>query len=112
MVKLMESNRWKAEEVKNGQPAKILTTAEWVVDNYKQPDGSMKPTNSLVASVEISGVKKDLRFTKATRENCKDAWGMDTAGWVGKQAMITIVPTEKGKSIMLSPVVSVEEAWK
>lgn len=108
----MEGNRWKAEDVKNGQPVKILTTPEWVVDNYKQPDGSTKPTNSLVGSVEIGGAKKDLRFTKASRENCKEAFGLDTSAWVGKQAMITIVPTEKGKSIMLSPVIIPEEAWK
>lgn len=103
----MEGNRWKAEDVKNGQTIKILTTAEWIQDNYPQPDGTTKPVKSLVASTEMGGVKKDLRITKASRENLKEAWGPDTSVWVGKEATITLVPTEKGKSIMLNPI-----AWE
>lgn len=108
MVMLMTSNqRFKAEDVKNGQSVTILTEGEWVKDKFKdQPE-----TNAFVVSAKIGDVTKDLKITKASRENLKESWGPETKAWIGKQSLITLVPMEKGKSIMLTPVVSAEEIW-
>lgn len=109
MVMLMNSNqRFKADDVKNGQSVTILTEGEWVKDKFKdQPE-----TNSFVVSAKIGDVTKDLKITKASRENLKETWGPETKAWVDKQCLITLVPMEKGKSIMLTPVLTLEEAWK
>jgi len=107
MVMLMEGSRFKAEDVKNGEIVRINSVADWVKDSYKQPDESVKVVNSLIANVTIGTVTKDLRITKASRENLKEAFGPDTANWVGKEATVMLVPTEKGKSIMLTPI-----AWE
>lgn len=107
MVMLMEGNRLKAADVKNGEMVKFLTEGAWVKDSFKQPDGSQKESNAFVVSVEYNGHTKDLKLTKASRENIKESFGPDTAAWIGQMASIALVPTEKGKSIMLTPI-----AWK
>lgn len=107
MVMLMEGNRLKAADVKTGDFVKFLTEGDWVKDSFKQADGTSKESNAFVVSVEFNGQAKDLKLTKASRENLKETFGPDTTKWIGSQASITLVPTEKGKSIMLSPVV-----WK
>lgn len=103
MVMLVENNRLKAADVKNGDLVKILTEGGWVKDQFKDQE----PTNAFVVSVDYKGVTKDLKLTKASRENLKEAFGAETKEWVGKSASITLVPMEKGKSIMLTPI-----AWE
>lgn len=108
MVMLLDSsNRLKAADVKNGQTVKILTEGQWLKDQYKDQE----PTNAFVVSVNYGGETKDLKLTKASRDNLKEAWGNETSKWIGKSAMISLVSTTKGKSIMLQPVVSAEEVW-
>lgn len=112
-ILLAKSNRFKAEDVKNGQSMTILGVADWVTDNYKQSDGSSKSVSSLVAMAKVGEIEKEYRFVKGSRENFIEAFGNDTAKWVGKSGLITLVPTEKGKSILLSPIVAASEVqWK
>lgn len=104
MVMLMEGNRLKAADVKNGDMVKFLTEGAWVKDTFKNPDGTAKESNAFVISVEFNGQTKDLKLTKASRENLKESFGADTAKWIGASGSITLVPTEKGKSIMVTPI--------
>lgn len=93
------SNRLKGKDIKPLEPVEILNEGEWQEDVFK--DGSI--SKGYWVKVKYKGQEKELKVTRASFDNLSPEWGNDTKGWVGKTAIMTIHPYEKGKGILLSP---------
>ncbi len=94
-----------AKKAKDGSTIVIQDEGK-ITDNnkYKYEDGN--PRKDFVFTVTYEGAKKLLRMNKASRTALCEAWGNDTAKWIGMPATINIFPTPNGgeKMIVLKPV--------
>ena len=87
MILQDKRNFIKATELKNGDTIKFLTEGEWVENKkFQNPDGS--PKNQLIFKVEFQGVERDFSLNATNRNAMKEAFGKDTALWVGREAMV------------------------
>lgn len=102
----MTGNYLKPDQAKKGSIITILNEGEYVTsDTYKYDDGTFKI--NLEFKVRYESREYKLRVNKASRTALEEAWGNETAFWIGKEARLFIMPTPKGdnKMIVLDPIV-------
>jgi hypothetical protein len=89
MVMLNSGGKWiKVKEVNNGDIITIKTEGTWQENTqYKYSDGN--PKQDFVVVVEHIGEDKQMRMNGKNRGTLINAYGQDTAKWVGKTATIT-----------------------
>lgn len=95
----------KAEGVDKGATVVFKDAGEiQTSDKYTYEDGS--PRKNLVFTVEYKGEDKKLRLNNASKINLIEAWGEETKDWIGKSAVIHILPAPNGinKMIILESV--------
>ena len=102
MVKLSDGQSFlKTADVNNGDVVKFLDEGAWTLSQkYTYPDGN--PQKQFQMSVEVNGEKKTMNINKTNRTNLSEAWGSDTANWVGKTASI-----EKVKALVSGKMLDV-----
>lgn len=99
----------KAEEAEKGAVITFLDEGTIEVSDkyrYKNQDGSEGDfRKSLVFLVKYKGEEKKLRVNTASRTGLVEAWGDETKSWIGKTAIIHVLPTPNGgnKMIVLEP---------
>jgi len=101
---LGSGNYLKTKDVENGTTITIKNEGEWVESTmYKYEDGN--PKVDFVVKVEVNGEEKSMRVNKTNRDILIEAYGNDTAEWIGKTAVITkekiMVAGEKKDTIVL-----------
>lgn len=112
MVKLTGSKSWiKADDVKDGQVVTFVNEGEWTESSkFTHDDGS--PVRQFTIKVKLNGEERDMNLNKVSRENLVEAYGDDTANWVGMSAKVekvkVMVGGEMKNSIILHGVSKVE----
>jgi len=87
MVVLGSGNYVKTADVDTGDFVIFKDEGEWIESTrWKYEDGS--PKVDFVIGVEVKGEDKKMRLNKTNRDAMIEAYGADTAGWVGKTAII------------------------
>lgn len=99
----------KAEEVEKGTIITFKDEGTIEVSDkyrYQNKDGSEGEfRKSLVFMVSYKGEDKKLRVNTASRTGLVEAWGDETKSWIGKSAIVHVLPTPNGgnKMIVLEP---------
>lgn len=99
----------KAEEAEKGSIITFKDAGTIEVSDkyrYKNTDGTEGDfRKSLVFLVGYKGEEKKLRVNTASRTGLVEAWGDETNAWIGKSAIIHVLPTPNGnnKMIVLEP---------
>ena len=106
MVILNTGKFLKSKDLTGGETVKILTEGSWVENaKFKNEDGTNQ--SQFVISVQFKAEERNLRLNLVSRKNLIQAYGKDTAKWVGKEARIQLIDTmvsgEIKKSIVLNP---------
>ena len=87
MILQDKRNFLKSSDLANGDTIKFLNEGEWVENKkFSNPDGT--PKNQLIFKVEFQGVERDFSLNATNRNALKEAFGKDTALWVGKEASV------------------------
>lgn len=87
MVMLNGGTYLKADMVKpEGTMVKFVTEGGWQDSKWTKEDGT--PQKQFVIDVELGTEKYQYRMNKTSRDNMCAAYGNDTAGWVGKEALL------------------------
>jgi len=89
----------KVEDVKQGDVITIKSEGEKVESKFKDEDGAIKYQYNF--KVEINGTEKVLSFNKSSLKNLGDAYGYESSGWIGKQALINIGMMPTGKKFIV-----------
>lgn len=112
-MKLQKSGEYlKAETVDKGSIITFKDEGTIEVSDkyrYKNQDGTEGDfRKSLVFFVSYKGEDKKLRVNAASRTGLVEAWGDETKSWIGKSAIIHVLPTPNGgnKMIVLEPASS------
>ena len=85
---LGSGNYLKTEDVASGDRITIKEEGSWVESTmYKYEDGN--PKVDFNTKVDFKGEEKSVRINKTNRETLIAAYGNDTAGWVGRQVILT-----------------------
>ena len=89
-----------------GKTITFKNEGQWIQSTmYKYDDGN--PVNQLVFTVDYEGEDRQMTLIKPSRVAMIEAFGDDTAAWVGQKARIALaLNTKGGKSMMLTPIVS------
>lgn len=104
-VLMSVSNILGSKNVKNGDTVKFTTAGGWEEEKFKDQDA--RQVFKIGCQLNGATEEKVIKLTKASRTQLIEAWGNDTDKWVGQSAQIMLIPTEKGKSILLTAI-----AWK
>ena len=94
-----------SKHVKNGDTVKFTTAGGWEEEKFKEQEA--RQVFKIGCLLNGQSDEKVVKLTKASRTQLIEAWGNDTDKWIGQSAQIMLIPTEKGKSILLTPI-----AWK
>jgi hypothetical protein len=99
------SNYVKAEEVKGGEICELLDEGE--IAEITTPEGKTKSVLNLL--VKINDKEKIFTPNRGNGDAFIEAWGEDTANWVGKKFQITktkvLVFGKQKDSIIAVPIV-------
>lgn len=109
MVMIMElDNVLKGKEVKSGEVIEIVGEAAYRPYGFKDEPKVEK----FFIPVNYKGRECELKMGKKAAVELSKVLGKDTATWVGKKLMMTVVKYDKGPGIQVEPVLTPEEAWK
>jgi len=88
VVKLSSGKNWlKSADLKTGNLLGIVNEGEWTESSkFTNSDGS--PVRQFVIRVSLNAEQRDITLNKISRTNLSDAWGEETAKWVGKTARV------------------------
>lgn len=88
MVVLNSGGKWiKSAEVNDGETISFKDEGSWQENTkYKYPDGN--PKMDFIITVLHNGEDKMMRLNGGNRTVLTEAYGKDTAKWVGKSATI------------------------
>jgi len=88
MVMLGGGNFLKTVDVSNGDRIIIKEEGAWVESTmYKYDDGAAKV--DFISKAEYKGEEVSIRINKTNRTTLQEAYGNDTAEWIGKQVILT-----------------------
>ena len=89
--------------VKSGDSIVIKDEGIWETSTFLKDDGT--PSQQCNFKVTYKGEEKRIKFTKASRDSFIAVYGNQTTAWIGKQGIITLIPTSNGKqSIWIQPL--------
>jgi hypothetical protein len=114
---VLSGGSWlRAELVKKGDILTFEDDGEWLESTFAYPnlkqDGTPhpkagQPKQDLVFKVAVGSSTYDFRMNTTNQRTLSDAWGRDTADWVGNKAVIDICKVNVGgkmhDSIVLTP---------
>ena len=110
-MKLGGNKNWvKAADLKNGDCFTFTNEGEWVESTkFKYPDGS--PQKQFVIGVKINGEEKDFTLNKSNRTAMIEAYGDDTAAWVGHSAVVEKVKALVSGKMIDTVLLKATENW-
>jgi hypothetical protein len=91
----------KAENAKDGDVITFLD-AGIIIDKTFKKDGRDETKPVLEISVKFKGETKTYSPNGTTVKLLTAAWGSATEKWVGKSAVITILPSNHGKDMIIA----------
>lgn len=91
-----DSQWYGSKNAKSGDIIKIVSEAKWV---EKEFDG--EKFDKLSCEIEVNGSKKIYDMNNSARVALEEAFGEDTAKWIGHKARVMLAPTPKGDSKMI-----------
>lgn len=101
----------KTEHVKDGDAINFLDAGVIIEKEFKK-DGKTEKRPVLEMTVEVNGNKKTYSPNGTSVALLNKAWGKNTEKWVGKQAIVTLIPASNGKDMIVAKpreVVSAED---
>ncbi len=97
----------KTADVRDGDIITFKSEGEWMQNRrFTYDDGT--PKKDFMIKVEINGEEKDMRLSQMNRDILKNAYGNDTALWIGQTARITKVKAAVAGKMMDMIVLEVE----
>ena len=88
MVVLGSGNYLKMEDVTTGDRITISAVGDWIESTmYKYDDGN--PKVDFITKAMFKGEEKSIRINKTNRTTLQEAYGDDTAEWIGKEVILT-----------------------
>jgi hypothetical protein len=91
----------KADNVKDGYIINFMD-AGVIIDKTFKKDGKDETKPVLEMTVEVNGETKTYSPNGTTVGLLSKAWGTSTESWVGKQAVITLIPAPNGKDMIIA----------
>lgn len=73
-----------------------------IVDKTFDRDGEKEVKPILDITVDLLGEKKTYCPNATTRKLLNKAWGTETEKWVNKKAIISIIPSNNGKDMIIA----------
>ena len=89
----------KAEMVQDGDKITFVDAGKVTEKTFTEEQG---PRKVLEIGVTFKGESKTYSPNGASQKNLKAAWGPDTENWIGKTAVLYVVPTNLGKDSILA----------
>jgi hypothetical protein len=91
----------KPEHAKDGDVIKFLD-AGFIVDKTFKKDGRDETKPCLEIAVKFKGETKTYSPNATTVKLLSASWGTATEKWIGKSAVITILPANNGKDMIVA----------
>jgi hypothetical protein len=91
----------KAENVKDGDTITFVDAGVITEKTFKE-NGEEKTKNALEITVKFRGENKTYTPNGTTVKLLSKGWGSATEKWVGKTAVLTVVPANNGKDMILA----------
>ena len=106
---VFSGNFLKAEDCKGGEICELLD--EGSTEEITSPEGKVKPVLNFDIRFDVEGAKSEKTFTpnKSNGNVMVDAWGEDTAKWVGKRFKIALAKVNVFGKIKNSIVVEPQD---
>lgn len=90
----------KPDNVKDGDVVEFMDAGK-IFDKTFEQGGEKKVKPILEISVKIRGEIKTYSPNGTTIKLLNEAWGTATEKWIGKKAVITVLPSPNGKSMII-----------
>lgn len=106
---MLGQNYYSAKNAKEGDIIEFVDEGGWVQSKFTKEDGT--PRNSFQIGVVVNdiGKKHIMNINKKNSDALQEAFGHDTALWIGKKASVTLkeieVAGEDVLGIRLNPIV-------
>lgn len=91
----------KAENVRDGDTITFLD-AGVIVDKTFKKEGKDDVKKALEITVKFKGDSKTYTPNGKTVKLLSAAWGTDTDGWVNKTAILTVLPSDSGRDMIIA----------
>lgn len=92
----------KPDIARDGDVIKFLDAGTITDKEFKNDAGEKEFKPTLEIMVDFKGDKKTYSPNKTTVKLLSEEWGTDTEKWVGHTAMITVLPSNNGKDMIIA----------
>lgn len=83
---------YSGKNAKEGDVLVFMNEGGWVESSFKKPDGT--PKNTFQITVNVNGDDMLFNLNKTNSDTLIEAFGHDTADWVGKSASVVLKEIE------------------